>query len=64
MNGAGKTSTLAVLTGDELATSGAALVAGAPAGSAAAQARTGFCPQRNPLLEVVRDDESHNDMVS
>ena len=58
VNGAGKTSTLGVLTGDELATSGSAAIAGAQAGSHAAQAKTGFCPQRDPLLELLTAHET------
>jgi hypothetical protein len=43
--GAGKTTSLSILAGRQRATSGAAFVSGAPAGSAAARAALGYCPQ-------------------
>lgn len=43
--GAGKTTTLSILAGRQRATSGAALVDGAPAGTPAARAALGYCPQ-------------------
>ncbi len=44
-NGAGKTTTLSIVAGQQRATSGAAFVAGAPAGSDIARAALGYCPQ-------------------
>jgi len=44
-NGAGKTTTLSILAGRQTASSGAALIAGVPAGSAEARRHLGYCPQ-------------------
>jgi len=48
-NGAGKSTTIKILTGLILPTRGRALVAGAPAGSVESRSRIGFLPE-NPVL--------------
>eukprot|EP00520_Triparma_pacifica_P008709 CAMPEP_0118657482 /NCGR_PEP_ID=MMETSP0785-20121206/14045_1 /TAXON_ID=91992 /ORGANISM="Bolidomonas pacifica, Strain CCMP 1866" /LENGTH=2195 /DNA_ID=CAMNT_0006550409 /DNA_START=65 /DNA_END=6648 /DNA_ORIENTATION=+ len=58
VNGAGKTTTLGILTGETIATSGEAWVAGYNVGEGgeglkAARQRIGFCPQEDPLLELM-----------
>jgi len=60
VNGAGKTSTLAVLTGDTLPTSGGAWVEGRSVltNLAAVRHRLGYCPQFDPLLELMTARET------
>eukprot|EP00546_Thalassionema_frauenfeldii_P021997 CAMPEP_0178898090 /NCGR_PEP_ID=MMETSP0786-20121207/2129_1 /TAXON_ID=186022 /ORGANISM="Thalassionema frauenfeldii, Strain CCMP 1798" /LENGTH=2244 /DNA_ID=CAMNT_0020568753 /DNA_START=187 /DNA_END=6921 /DNA_ORIENTATION=+ len=64
VNGAGKTTTLGVLTGDVSPTSGEAYVAGnditgiTPGGVAAARKNIGFCPQVDPLLDLMTGRET------
>jgi len=64
VNGAGKTTTLGVLTGDLSPTSGEAYVAGnditgvTPGGVAAARKNIGFCPQVDPLLDLMTGRET------
>jgi ABC-type multidrug transport system ATPase subunit len=64
VNGAGKTTTLGVLTGDIGPTSGEAYVAGhdvtgiTPGGVAAARKHIGFCPQVDPLLDLMTGRET------
>lgn len=64
VNGAGKTTTLGVLTGDIAPTSGEAYVAGnditgvTPGGVAAARKNIGFCPQVDPLLDLMTGRET------
>ena len=58
VNGAGKTTTLGILTGETMATSGEAWVAGFDVGAGgdglkAARQKIGFCPQEDPLLELM-----------
>ncbi|GMH55684.1 hypothetical protein TL16_g01967 [Triparma laevis f. inornata] len=58
VNGAGKTTTLGILTGETTATSGSAYVAGYDVGSGGsglslARRKIGFCPQEDPLLELM-----------
>jgi len=59
VNGAGKTTTLSVLTGDTNPTAGDAYVAGhdvtgqTPGGVEEARKSIGFCPQTNPLLDLM-----------
>jgi ATP-binding cassette subfamily A (ABC1) protein 3 len=63
-NGAGKTTTLGVLTGDIAATGGQAFVAShdisgvVPGGVAAARKNIGFCPQTDPLLDLMTGRET------
>jgi ATP-binding cassette, subfamily A (ABC1), member 3 len=64
-NGAGKTSTLGVLTGDVSATSGQVYVAGHDAtgkeernGVTLARRHIGFCPQVDPLLDLMTARET------
>jgi ATP-binding cassette subfamily A (ABC1) protein 3 len=63
-NGAGKTTTLNMLTGDMAATGGEAYVAGhditgvVPGGVAEARKNIGFCPQIDPLLELMTGRET------
>ena len=54
-NGAGKTTTLSMLCCDIAPTSGDALVGGHPVTGppAAVQRRIGYCPQRDPLLDLL-----------
>ena len=64
MNGAGKTTTLGVLTGDIAPTAGDAFVAGhdvtgeTPGGVAAARKNIGFCPQVDPLIDLMTGRET------
>lgn len=64
VNGAGKTTTLGVLTGDIAPTGGEAYVAGhdvtgiTPGGVAAARKHIGFCPQVDPLLDLMTGRET------
>jgi ATP-binding cassette subfamily A (ABC1) protein 3 len=59
VNGAGKTTTLSILTGDINPTSGDAYVTGndvtgrTPGGVSKARKSIGFCPQVDPLLELM-----------
>jgi len=58
VNGAGKTTTLGILTGETTATAGNAYVAGFDVGSGGsglkdARRKIGFCPQEDPLLELM-----------
>jgi ABC-type multidrug transport system ATPase subunit len=63
-NGAGKTTTLGVLTGDIAPTGGEAFVAShdisgvVPGGVAAARKNIGFCPQTDPLLDLMTGRET------
>ena len=63
-NGAGKTTTLGVLTGDIAPTSGEAFVASydisgvGSGGVAAARKNIGFCPQKDPLLDLMTGRET------
>lgn len=63
-NGAGKTTTLGVLTGDATATSGSVYVAGYDVtgkernGLANARHHIGFCPQVDPLLDLMTGRET------
>ena len=54
-NGAGKTTTVSMLCCDIAPTSGEALVGGHPVtgAPAAVQRRIGYCPQRDPLLDLL-----------
>lgn len=64
VNGAGKTTMLGVLTGDIAPTGGEAYVAGhdvtgvTPGGVAAARKNIGFCPQVDPLLDLMSGRET------
>ncbi len=61
-NGAGKTTTLSILAGRQTASSGAALIAGVPAGSAEARRHLGYCPQARlffSVLQLVPEAASH-----
>jgi len=64
VNGAGKTTTMAVLTGDTSPTSGEAYVAGydvtgrTSGGVIEARKHIGFCPQIDPLLELMTARET------
>lgn len=55
MNGAGKTTTLSILSGDIRPTKGEALINGYSVlqNLAAAQKQIGYCPQFNPLLDLM-----------
>ena len=59
INGAGKTSTLKLLTGDELPTSGTASINGfdVVTQSSFVQRERGYCPQTDPLLEMLTGRE-------
>ena len=60
VNGAGKTSTLQILTGDQVATSGSASVAGFDIAKQILQVRQriGYCPQFDPLLPLMTGRET------
>ena len=60
VNGAGKTSTLAMLTGDVMPTAGDAWIGGRSIVSEmqAVQRRVGYCPQFDPLLELMTGRET------
>lgn len=64
VNGAGKTTTMAVLTGDISLTNGEAYVAGfdvtgnTSGGVIEARKRIGFCPQIDPLLDLMTARET------
>ena len=60
VNGAGKTTTLSILTGDYLPTSGRALIDGhdVVAQRDAVRERVGYCPQANPLIELMTARET------
>lgn len=55
--GAGKTSTIDVLTGRSLKTSGTAFIAGHPVGSREATRHLSLCPQSDPLIELLTSRE-------
>ncbi|KAK9862183.1 hypothetical protein WJX84_007200 [Apatococcus fuscideae] len=60
-NGAGKTTTLSILSGDQQASGGDALVAGQSlvhsSGASARGALLGYCPQQDPLLDLLTAEE-------
>merc|ERR1719158_2472011 len=60
INGAGKTSTMSMLTGDVLPTSGGATVDGADIVSdlVSVRQRIGYCPQFDPLIEEMTGRET------
>jgi len=64
VNGAGKTTTLGILTGDIASTSGSAYIAGHDItslrsnGVALARKTIGFCPQVDPLLDLMTGRET------
>jgi ATP-binding cassette subfamily A (ABC1) protein 3 len=64
IDGSGKSTTLGVLTGDITPTSGSAYVAGndvtglTPGGVASARQHIGFCPQMDPLLDLMTGRET------
>ena len=64
VNGAGKTTIMGVLTGDIAPTGGQAYVAGhditggTPGGVSAARKNIGFCPQVDPLLDLMSGRET------
>ena len=58
INGAGKTTTLSVLTGDVARSQGHALVEGADVGDPGTLRRIGYCPQEDPLLELMTGAET------
>jgi len=53
INGAGKTTTLGMLTGDLQPTSGEAYISGLPLSDPNTRKFIGFCPQTDPLLELM-----------
>ena len=58
INGAGKSTTLGVLTNDVAASSGACLVAGIASDHPSARRALGYCPQVDPLLEHMTGRET------
>jgi len=58
INGAGKTTTLGVLTSEIQPTSGDVLVAGCPLDDARSVLAIGYCPQVDPLLELMNAYET------
>jgi ABC-type Na+ transport system ATPase subunit NatA len=53
VNGAGKTTTLSILTGESVASSGEIYVGNEPLSNTLTQRRLGYCPQVDPLLELL-----------
>jgi ATP-binding cassette subfamily A (ABC1) protein 3 len=58
INGAGKTTTLGILTGDIQPTEGEAYVAGLPLSNPSTRDHIGYCPQVDPLLELMTGYET------
>jgi len=58
VNGAGKSTTIGVLTGDMLASSGSVYIAGLPLSYPSIRTRIGYCPQEDPLLELMTGHET------
>lgn len=58
INGAGKTTTLSILTGDVSKSTGSALVEGNDVGDPGTMRRIGYCPQEDPLLELMTGSET------
>jgi ABC-type multidrug transport system ATPase subunit len=62
VNGAGKTTTLGILTGETAATTGETWVAGFDVGTGPglkeARKKIGFCPQEDPLLDLMTGRET------
>ena len=58
INGAGKTTTLSILTGDLTKSRGEALINGGDVGDGGTQRQVGYCPQEDPLLELMTGEES------
>lgn len=58
INGAGKTTTLGILTGDLQATSGEVFIGGRPLSDPATMSMIGYCPQVDPLLDLMNGFET------
>jgi ABC-type multidrug transport system ATPase subunit len=58
INGAGKTTTLSILTGDFQPTSGEVYIAGKPLSDPATMSMIGYCPQVDPLLDLMNGYET------
>lgn len=58
INGAGKTTTLSILTGDLDRTSGDAQIAGTDVNDPSSMQLMGYCPQVDPLLELMTGRET------
>eukprot|EP00607_Mallomonas_marina_P003029 CAMPEP_0182435118 /NCGR_PEP_ID=MMETSP1167-20130531/73830_1 /TAXON_ID=2988 /ORGANISM="Mallomonas Sp, Strain CCMP3275" /LENGTH=401 /DNA_ID=CAMNT_0024625795 /DNA_START=980 /DNA_END=2185 /DNA_ORIENTATION=- len=58
INGAGKTTTLSILTGDLQQTSGEAYIAGLPLSNPTTRKMLGYCPQVDPLLDLMTGYET------
>lgn len=58
INGAGKTTTLGILTGDLQATSGEVFIGGRPLSDPATMSMIGYCPQVDPLLDLMNGYET------
>jgi ABC-type multidrug transport system ATPase subunit len=58
INGAGKTTTLGMLTGGLQPTRGAGFIAGKPLAAPETRALVGFCPQADPLLDLMTGAET------
>lgn len=58
INGAGKTTTLSILTGEIQATSGQIYVGGKPLSDPQTMTMLGYCPQVDPLLELMNAYET------
>ena len=58
VNGAGKSTTMAILTHDIESTSGSAYVAGIPLSDPRTMLHIGFCPQTDPLLDLMNSYET------
>lgn len=58
INGAGKTTTLSILTGDFQPTSGDVFISGKPLSDPATMSMIGYCPQVDPLLDLMNGYET------
>eukprot|EP01041_Mallomonas_annulata_P006632 gene6631-13438_t len=58
INGAGKTTTLSILTGDFPQTDGEAYIAGLPLSNPTTRKMVGYCPQVDPLLDLMTGYET------
>lgn len=58
VNGAGKSTTMAILTGDTEPTMGTAFVAGKDLSDPETRLSIGFCPQTDPLLDLMNSYET------
>ena len=58
VNGAGKSTTMGILTGDIFASSGSVFIAGLPLSNSITRSLIGYCPQQDPLLDLMTGHET------